>query len=64
MISVVLSLALLVALRLEFFWSMVAFLPLSLAILFVVTFVSGIVAPPELEVVKSEPERPNLSLFH
>ncbi len=57
MISVALSLALLVGLGLDFFWSMVAFLPVLLAVLFVVTFVAGIVAPPKLEVL-DESTRP------
>ena len=56
MISVVLSLALLVGLGLDLFWSMVAFLPVLLAVLFVVTFVAGIVAPPKLEVVENKSE--------
>jgi hypothetical protein len=65
-ISVVLSLALLVGVgvKLDFFWSLVAYVPVLFAVSVVVSFVALIVAPPKLELAESKPEPPNLSLFH
>jgi hypothetical protein len=63
-ISILLSLALLAAARLDFFWSMVAFVPAVIAVLFIVLFVAYKVAPPKLELVAKRSERPNLRLFH